>query len=84
MREGRSPPWLPHLFQRPDAAVAVLWLEEGADAARVRLTDAKLAFMDLLGNPLPDRALALSPTPVYVLGPGLTAEPLSKAVKLEQ
>ncbi len=42
----------------------------------------KLAFVDFMGNRLAEREVALSPTPVYIVGLGLTADDLAQAVRL--
>ena len=85
-RQNTDPAIQAHLFQRPDAAVALCWAEGGQEAT-VDLADAAgLTVYDAMGNALPcQRAaarlrLTLADMPCVLVLPGRSADALRQIV----
>lgn len=65
-----------YVFSSGRQAIAVAWAPNGINAEPVRLTNPKLALVDLMGRPRSERQFTPNETPVYVVGGGATAKEL--------
>ena len=70
-----------YLFRDGPKLLAVVWSVAGAKPRPIRLAEAKLRPMDIMGRPLATRHFTPSGTPVYVLAEGVTAEAFRAGLK---
>lgn len=68
------------LYENPRRALAVAW-RTGKENRTLLVKDDRLQVLDIQGNPMDRREIALNEFPVYVVGTGLKAEDIRKAVE---
>jgi hypothetical protein len=71
-----------YVFHDAERAVAVVWAPAGAKPKQVQLTGTKLELWDMMGRPQSARTFTPSESPMYVIGEGISAAELERAMGL--
>ncbi len=69
-----------YLFSDTTRTVGVIWAPSGTEPKPLRLGNAKLQLLDIVGRPQTSRTFTPGESPVYIVGEGLSAEEFEKAV----
>jgi len=73
-----------YLFRQASRLVLVAWRPKPGQPPRLVLNDSSMTARDLMSNPIASRAVALTPTPVYVAASSLTVNQFEAGLQVER
>jgi len=73
-----------YMFRRGNRHVLVTWDPTASGKHTLRILDARMRAYDIMANVVSERAVELTPAPIYVVATGMTAPEIEQGTRIER